>query len=94
MDASFHGHDRLAAQSANDEVAFMADGGGHGEAGNLGVGDDERIFDLVGELAETAAEDDADFRLASLQEDRGHRLVHVLRCVVDFFDTGIHRVVS
>ena len=67
VDAALHRDDAFPAQGADDEVSLVADGRGHGEAGELAVRDDERILDLVGQFSETASEDDADQRLPSFQ---------------------------
>ena len=37
-----------------------ADNGGVWEVGNLGVGDDDGVFNVAGEVAEAGAEDDAE----------------------------------
>ena len=55
----------LPAEGADDEVPLVADGRGYGKSGKVAVRDDEGVLDLVGQLAEAAAEDDADFRLPS-----------------------------
>ena len=67
VDAALHRDHAFPAEGADDEVPLVADGRGHGEAGEFAVRDDEGILDLVGQLAEAAAEDDADQRLPSFQ---------------------------
>ena len=42
----------------------MPDGGGYGPAGNLGVGDCDRVGQFVGERAQSAAQHHGDARLA------------------------------
>ena len=62
VDAALHDGDGDAGDSAEDEVAGVAFDGGAGEVGNLGVGDAGGAADVVGEVAEAGAEDDADVR--------------------------------
>ena len=88
VDAALHRDDALPAELSDDEVAFVADGGGHGEAGNVLVGDDERLLDLVGQLAEAASQHDTDLRLAA-GKDAGH----IVRSGMDLFDSGVHSFV-
>ena len=59
VDASLHGNHALAGQFAHDEIALVADGRGDGEAGNAIIGNDQRIFNLFGQFAQSAAQDDA-----------------------------------
>ena len=58
MEAALHGHDRLTAEAAEEEVAFVARGRGAREVGDGGVGDGGGIGEAVGQSAEAAAEDD------------------------------------
>ena len=58
VDASLHGNHVLARQFAHDEIAFMADGRGDGEARDVLVGDNQRVLNLFGQLAQSAAQDD------------------------------------
>jgi hypothetical protein len=60
VDAALHDGDGDARDGAEDEVAGVAFDGGAGEVGNLGVGDASGSADVVGEVAEAGAEDDAD----------------------------------
>ena len=60
VDASLHDGDGNSGDSAEDEVAGVAFDGGAGEVGNLRVRNAGGAADVVGEVAEAGAEDDAD----------------------------------
>ena len=89
MDAALHGDHGLAAEGADDEIPLVADGRGDRETGDVLVGDDERVRDLVGELAEAAAEHDADFGLPA-----GEDADQVIRRILDPFDSRVHNWVG
>ena len=85
VDAALHGDDGLAAEGADDEIPLVADGRGDRETGDVLVGDDERVRDLVGQLAEAAAQHDADFGLPA-----GEDADQVIRRILDPFDSRVH----
>ena len=60
VDAALHDGDRDSGDGAENEVAGVAFYGRAGEVGDLGVGDARGASDVVGEVAEAGAEDDAD----------------------------------
>jgi len=60
VDAALHDGDGDSGDGAEDEVAGVAFDGGAREVGNLGVGDSGGAADVVGEVAEAGAENDAD----------------------------------
>ena len=64
MDAALHGDDAFATKLADDEVTLVPDGRGHRKTGDFAVRDGNGVLDQVGQLAEAAAEDDADNGLA------------------------------
>ena len=51
VDAALHGDDGFAAQLSYDEISFMPHGRGDREFRQLAVGDDHRVFDVVGQAA-------------------------------------------
>ena len=75
METSLHGDDFLASEHAADDVALVTYRGGDGETGNVAVGDDYGVLDLLAELAEAAAEHDSDggFEVACALPDMGCR---------------------
>ena len=73
VDAPLHGDDAFPAESADDEIALVADGGGDGESRDVAVGDGEGLFDFVGQFAKAAAQDDAHFGLP--RDDPGTQVV-------------------
>ena len=78
MDAPLHGDDRFAGQRAHNEIAFVADGRAHREAGNILIGDNQRILDLVGQLAQAASQDNAHQGLPPIQA-----AFYIVRCQVN-----------
>ena len=73
VDAALHDGDGDSGDGAEDELAGVAFDGGLREVGDVGVGDDGRVFDLRGEVAEAGAEDDAEARLRRLGVGCGRR---------------------
>ena len=59
MDAALHGNHRFAGQRAHNEIAFVADGRAHREAGNVFIRYDQRVLNLVCQFAKTASQDNA-----------------------------------
>jgi len=55
-----HSHDRLASQNAKDQFTFMTLDGGNGEVGNIGVVKFGDCFDIVGQVTQTGAQNNAD----------------------------------
>jgi len=74
VETALHGDYTLSGEVAYDEVSFVAYGGTDGEAGDLGVGEDEGVFDAVCERTEAASEYDSQLRLAA-----GDEISHVRR---------------
>ena len=72
MEAALHGHDRLTAEAAEEEVAFVARGRGAREVGDGGVGDGGGVGEAVGQGAEAAAEDDG--RLGHVGDEAGEEV--------------------
>ncbi len=60
--ATLHDGDGDAAEIAEDELAGVSGDGGLREAGDLGVGDRDRVLHLRGEAAQSRTQDDADAR--------------------------------
>ena len=80
VETSLHGHDRLAAEFAEYQVARMALNGGYGEVRNLGVGDFHLASDMVHECAKAGSEDNG---------RAGHRtyfVFDIVSCLLDFFN--------
>src|SRR5690349_1309547 len=72
MEAALERNDRGAAERAANESASVADGGGVREVGEVGVGDRRGGFDLIREVAEAGAENDAGLgRRRPLSTDEG-----------------------
>ena len=85
MDAPLHGDDHFPAQGAHDEVSFMPCCGGNGETGQLPVGDDDGVLNMVCQTAQAAAQNNAQFRLTtrdSFFQARGNS--------IDIFYSWIH----
>src|SRR5690606_20530835 len=73
MEAATLGHDRGAGEGAGHQFALVALDGGRGKAGDLRVGNPDRVPDPVGEPAEPGAEHDR-HRGPARAEPRPHRL--------------------
>ena len=63
MDAPLHHAHVAAVNSAEYEVALVADGGGYGDTGDVAVRHNFRILDIIGYGAETTAKHNAYFGL-------------------------------
>ena len=87
MNTALHHDGGLAADLSDEKIAFVADRRGDGESGNILVGDHNRILYGVGQLPQTASEDDAysGLQVADL-------LLDVVGCLVDSFYSNIHGV--
>lgn len=61
VETALHGHDPAALDHAENHTAFVSFDRGDGESRNILVFDGEACLDLIGEAAQTGAEDDAHF---------------------------------
>ena len=61
VETALHGHDPAALDHAENHTAFVSFDRGDGESRNILVFDGEARLDLIGEAAQTGAEDDAHF---------------------------------
>ena len=85
VEASLHRNDLLPGQSAYDEIAFVAYGCRLWKARDVGVRDDSRVAYLLRYVSEAAAQDYAEFRLAS-----AHRIPYECRRFVDTYLSLVH----
>ena len=67
MNPALHCNDSLPAEFSYDEIALVAYCSGNRESRNRPVRNHDRICNLLGQLAETASEDNAHHRLPALQ---------------------------
>ena len=80
MAAALEQRDALALQFADHEAPAVAGDGRLREAGDIAVGDDRRVLDLVGQRAEAGAEHEGERgqRGDAARGEGGERCVHVI----------------
>ena len=59
METPLHGHYRLARQVPENQVAVMSLDSGDGEMGNISIGNNVRDNDVIDQVSQTGAENNA-----------------------------------